>query len=260
MSQVSKAIIFAAGLCSRLGPHTKDLPKTLLKVGELTILDRMIIGLDKVGIKDISIVVGYASTRLRSYVLTTSSTLVQNRIKFDFIENTNLDIGNIYSFWLARNKMIEDFILLNSDVVFHYGILESLIRESSGISALLIDDSKTLGAEEMKVKIKDGGRIIKDITKKLDPKTANGEYIGITKISHDDVSKILEKVDQLLSEKKFPLYYEDAFRLVANESELLSGCSTRGLPWTEIDTVEDMNYARNTVLPRIEEAHASATH
>ena len=43
----------------------------------------------------------------------------------------------------------------------------------------MIDDTKTLTAEDMKVKVNAKGEI-KDINKELDIKTSFGEYIGIT--------------------------------------------------------------------------------
>jgi len=250
MSQPSKAIILAAGVGSRLGPYTTDLPKTLLPVGDLTIFDRMVIGLDKIGVNDILVITGYAASSLQSHALSFSTKAVQNRIRFEFIKNDNLDIGNIYSFWLARNNMAEDFILVNSDVVCHDGILE-LLSATQYDSALLIDDRKHLGAEEMKVTVNDNGAI-KEISKNIDPLTANGEYIGIMKISPRVAAKVLEKVETLLSKHLYPLYYEDAFRLAAREEDCIFSCSTKGLPWTEVDTIDDMKYARNIILPQIQ--------
>ena len=250
MSQLNKAIIFAAGLGSRMGPYTRGLPKTLLTVGNQTIFDRIILGLDNIGIYDIVVVTGYAGSTLQSHALSCSKNLVEHDLNFEFVTNDNLEIGNIYSFWLARDKMNEDFILLNSDVVFDFGTL-ALLKKNQNPSALLIDDCKPLGIEEMKVKIKEG-QVIKEIRKELDPSEADGEYIGIMKVSNDVAAKVRDKIELLLSQHKFPLYYEDAFGLVAKEEDCLFACSTKGLPWTEIDTIDDMNYARNIILPRIE--------
>jgi len=251
MSRLDRAIIFAAGMGTRLGPQTRDLPKTLLTVGKLSIFDRMIMGLDRIGIKDVVVVIGYAGAGLRSHALLQTSKLVNDRLSFEFITNDSLDIGNIYSFWLAKKKMIEkDALLLNSDVVFDYRILD-LLKADQNPSSLAIDKSMTLGAEEMKVKL-GKGQIIKEMSKELDPSVADGEFIGIMKVSNDVAGKVIDKVEKLLTLQKFPLYYEDAFRLVAHEEDCLAACSTSGLPWTEIDTVDDMNYAQSIIVPQLE--------
>ncbi|MFY3740887.1 MAG: choline kinase [Candidatus Nitrosomirales archaeon] len=244
------AIILAAGMGSRLGEYSKHLPKTLLTVGNSTIFDRMVVGLSMIGIKDIVVITGHAASTLETHALSYSSKLVNNNVNFHFIRNNNLDIGNIYSFWLARGRMNEDFILLNSDVVFDYGIL-NLLKNDIHSSSLVIDDSKTLGEEEMKVNVTEG-EIIKEISKKLDPISADGEYIGIMKLSSGDATKVIEQVERLMSEKQFPLYYEDALRRIANNNDFLVACSTKGLPWTEIDTVEDMQYAQTIILPQLQ--------
>jgi choline kinase len=250
MTKPQHAIVFAAGLGSRLGTYTQDIPKTLLKFGDATVFDRIIVGLEGIGIRNVTVVTGYLGSTLQHYASTVSSTLTQNKVHLDFIQNDDLDKGNIYSFWLARNKMTEDFILLNSDVVFDYALLESLVG-SPHDSLLLVDDYKTLGAEEMKVKLNDA-RVIKDISKEIEPSTAGGEYIGIMKVSPKTAEIVLEKVELLLGQGKYPLYYEDAFKLVARENDCLVACSTEGLAWTEIDTVEDLHFARNTLLPKLQ--------
>jgi len=212
--------------------------------------DRMIIGLNRIGVRNVTVVIGHLASTLRQHATTKSSELTENNVSFDFIQNDSLDIGNIYSFWLARSRMTDEFILLNSDVVFDYGILD-LLLSSPHDSALLIDDRKTLGAEEMKVSV-NNRKFVTDISKQLDPSKAAGEYIGIMKISPDTAHLVLDKVELLLNAKKCPLYYEDAFKLVARENECLWTCSTEGLPWTEIDTEQDLNFAIDTIVPKLQ--------
>jgi choline kinase len=249
LSHPNKAIILAAGLGSRLGTYTSHLPKTLLSIGDLTIFDRISVGLDKIGVTDITVVIGYAESKLRSHILSVSTKLVNNRIKYEFIANDDLDRGNIYSFWLARNAMNKDFILANSDVVCHHDILE-LLKKDNHESALMVDDFKSLGAEEMKVNVNKYGAV-KEITKNMKIENAKGEYIGIMKVSRKEAEKALEKTKFLLNNSSIPLYYEDAFSLLAKEEDCLFSCSTEGLPWTEVDTIDDMNNARNITLPQI---------
>jgi len=249
MVKIDRAIILAAGRGSRLGSFTEGLPKTMLRIGDLTIFDRIVMGLDRIGIKEIVVVIGYAGSRLKTHTTTISQKLIQNRVDFEFIDNDNLAIGNIYSFWRAKGKIDRDFILVNSDVVFHHGVLDLLSASPHGTS-LLVDDFKKLGEEEMKVKVNANG-FVKEMTKEIDPSTANGEYIGIMKVSKSVADIVLSKVEMLLAKEEYPLYYEDAFKLVAREQDCLYACSTRALPWAEVDTIEDMHKATNTILPQI---------
>ena len=57
-----KAILPVAGYATRLFPLTKDLPKTLLKVGDKTLLDHTIEKIEELGINDI-----YITTNAKFY-------------------------------------------------------------------------------------------------------------------------------------------------------------------------------------------------
>lgn len=91
--EFNKAIIVAAGLGSRLGDLTKDIPKSLLKIGKDTIIERNINTLKKNGIEDIGIVVGYKKEKIME-LLGDGYTYIFN----PFYENTN----NMASLWFAK--------------------------------------------------------------------------------------------------------------------------------------------------------------
>jgi choline kinase len=234
---INRAIILAAGSSTRLRPLTNNIPKTLLKVGRATILDIAISILHRFNIDDIIIVTGHAADTLEEHV---HKHYNNNTIRFRFIRNDKLHLGNIYSFYIAREYMDTDFILLNSDVLFHPKILEYLL--SYDVSALAVDDHKMLGEEEMKVKVNESG-IIKDISKGIPIKEADGEYIGVMKLTSKDANTIIKSITHLFNQGRYNLYYEDAIRLVAHEHDLFYKCSTRGLQCIEIDTHKDLNDA-----------------
>jgi choline kinase len=125
-------------------------------------------------------------------------------------------------------------------VLFHPNILEYLL--SYDVSALAIDDHKELGEEEMKVKVNESG-IIKDISKGIPIKEADGEYIGVMKLTSKDANTIIKSITHLFNQGRYNLYYEDAIRLVAHEHDLFYKCSTRGLQCIEIDTHKDLKDA-----------------
>jgi hypothetical protein len=59
--KVDNAIILAAGRGSRMGSLTNDLPKPLIQVNGIPIIETSILNLIEVNIKNIYIVVGYKS-------------------------------------------------------------------------------------------------------------------------------------------------------------------------------------------------------
>jgi choline kinase len=151
-------------------------------------------------------------------------------------------MGNVYSFYAARELFREPLVLINSDLVFAHEILSALLA-STAANAMVVDDRKKLGIEEMKVAVRDG--LITCISKELDPAIADGEYIGMLKVS-PSIAEALEDSLHRLVQSAPDKYYEDAFQLLISEGIYLHKVSTGGAPCMEIDTFEDLALARNS--------------
>lgn len=65
---MTKAIILAAGVGSRIRPLTDNCPKSLLKIGETTIMERMLTNIQKSGINEVIIVLGYLEEQIKTFV------------------------------------------------------------------------------------------------------------------------------------------------------------------------------------------------
>jgi NDP-sugar pyrophosphorylase family protein len=64
-----KAVILAGGKGARLAPYTKILPKPLMPIGDMPVLEVLLLQLKRTGIKDIVITVGHLAALLRTYFL-----------------------------------------------------------------------------------------------------------------------------------------------------------------------------------------------
>jgi len=232
-----KAVILAAGIGRRLLPLTEYKPKALLEAGGKSLLHYQLESLRKnMDLKDVYIVTGHCSKLIENFAH--SCKIIENpRYK---------DTNNIYSLWLMKNRVKEGFILLNSDVLFHEQILEKIIK-SDFENAIIVDDYKDLGEEEMKIVLNDNKLV--EISKDIEPKKATGEYIGISKFSKSCAKVLFDKIDELIREGKTSEWYEKAFTEIVNDLDIY-GVSTDGLPWIEIDDFTDLKNAQ-TVANRI---------
>src|SRR5436190_17293719 len=145
-----KGVILAAGKGSRLNGTAGDKPKCLVEMGGMTLLERQVRTLQRVGIDDIVIVVGCQADRVRRVCGSSVS----------YVENARFsETNSLYSLWTARALLSEGFVVLNCDVLFHPGLLDDLLATHVD-AALLIDFLKPgdapLGDEEMKVQVRDG--------------------------------------------------------------------------------------------------------
>ena len=236
-----KAIILAAGKGTRLnGVDLK--PKCLFEVGGETLLARQIAALREVDVNDIVIVLGFEAERIRRLYEHTASFVINSRFE---------ETSSMYSLWLAREHLVDGFVVLNCDVLFHPQLLQRLLT-SPLEDALLVDlvdkNNNHLGDEEMKVKISDG-RVV-DIRKDLDPAEADGENVGIVKFSASGARRLVEEMDALISRGQLKDWAPRAFREFATRFPL-HAISTEDYPWIEIDFPEDYRRAKEEVFPQI---------
>ena len=64
----TKAMILASGRGERMMSLTKDVPKAMLKIGNVTLIEDKILRLSESGIQEIVINVGYLGNHIKDYV------------------------------------------------------------------------------------------------------------------------------------------------------------------------------------------------
>ena len=241
-----RAVIIAAGTGSRLGEYSRDKPKTLVEISGVPILGYTLNNLINEGINDIVIITGYKGHKIKEFIDRNYNNLNVSYVHNDIYDKTN----NIYSVYLAKDELENsDFLLINSDVLFHGGILQTLKRSEKEGTILSVDFSVKLGEEEMKVKVE--GESIVEISKKIPPEEADGEYIGLTRIDRVSSGRFFESVEKTIKEKGTGVFYEEAFQTMIDDGDDLHYESTNGLPWIEIDTPEDLRVAQEDIAPKI---------
>lgn len=234
----SRAVILAAGNGKRMGRLTADRPKAMLEVDGRSLIDRSLDALASFGIADVTLVVGYQQQRLRDHL--------GDRVRF--IENARYrETNSLYSLWLAHEQLIDGAVIMNSDILVSRELLARLV-EAPVEDAVLIDTTSTLGDEEMKVKTWHGFAI--DFSKDLPPAGADGENVGILKFGARGGRRLVRHLDALIAAGEVNAWAPMVFRAVAQEWPLRA-ITTDGLPWTEIDFPEDLDRARQMIVPAI---------
>lgn len=238
-----KALILAAGVGKRLWQVTQHRPKCLIDIGGRSLLHRYLTTLASVGIQRADIVVGYKQEMIRTAVERDSC-----GVAVTFLVNEQFHRGSISSLWVARTALDDDVIIMDADVLFHREILRRLV-ESPYENALLMDETVKQTGEECMVVVA-GGRVIA-LTKKMpDHYDYAGEGVGFLKVKHADTPHVVASLRSCVDKEAWNMEYEDAlleyFRNVKVGHEKIGG-----LPWTEIDFVEDVRKAELEVLPRL---------
>ncbi len=228
-----QAIIMAAGKGSRLGSITDEMPKSFLEIKGKKLIEYSISMLHKYGIWDITIVIGYRDWDFRE--------LLGSVPGIRFVYNPFYEMTNVIgSFWMGMENLHDDFVYLHADTLCDTGIFEDLLF-SEGDMVMPID-MKSCGEEEMKVRI-ENGKIV-ELSKKINPEKADGEFIGIMKIRKNVLNELKKATTELMREKVFGEYFEAAIsRLIGKDKYDIRVVETAGRFWNEIDFAEDYESA-----------------
>ncbi len=236
-------MVLAAGAGRRLVPYTDALPKTLVPVdGDRTILDVSLANFAAVGLTDVVLVTGYKAQALedRKAALEADHGVTLELVFNDRAEEWN----NAYSLWCARDYFERGVLLVNGDTIAPVPVFETLRNAAGGDHDLVIalDDAKELGEEEMKVQLSGEGLLTR-ITKLMDPRTAVGEYIGLTLIEGDAAGPLAHAL-QTTFERDPQLYYEDGYQEHADRGGRIGAAPIGDVEWVEVDDHADLARAR----------------
>tara|TARA_Y100001970_G_C14166467_1_gene821579 strand:- start:578 stop:1318 length:741 start_codon:yes stop_codon:yes gene_type:complete len=170
------SLILSAGLGSRLGQKTKLVPKSLVHVNGVPIIDIQIDSLIKNNVSDIIVVVGYHKQILMKHLKSKWGEIVN----FIFIENNDYDSTNSgFSFTLAAKYIdTKSYIHLNCDTIFTPEILNELIN-SSYLNQIVINTNISLNDNMEQVIVDSKGTIQFMDNKKT--KNAIGKAMGLAK-------------------------------------------------------------------------------
>lgn len=234
------AIILSAGTGSRLRPLTEEIPKPLLMINGMTLLERMVRNIIKNGCEDFLIVVGHKKEKVQDEVQFLHD---KYDINIATVENPNYDTTNTsVSVRLATKKVFDDdVIIINGDNVIDEKIITGLLETPQ--TTLVIDNYKKLNEESFKLEIKDNQ--ITQIGKQIPISSSSGEFIGISKVNKKDLELFNKNLDTLIEQDK-QNYYDLAYKKLSTQTHI-NYFYTDGLKWTEIDDLIDWEYANELI-------------
>lgn len=105
------AVIMAGGEGVRLKPVTNNTPKPMLEVGGVPLLERQILSLSQIGIKNIYISVNYLSDKIEEYFEDGS----RHNVKISYLKESS-KMGTAGSISLIPENPKSPFLVLNGDI------------------------------------------------------------------------------------------------------------------------------------------------
>ena len=236
---IRKAVILAAGVGDRLRPFTNKLPKCLVPVAGVPILDNTLAHLAALGTEDIAVVVGHHKEAIIERYGERHLGMSMNYVVSENYDKTN----NIYSLWLARGHLTQDVLLLEADIFFERAVLERLLLQSGGNLAIVSRHQSWMSGTVVSVDAR--GRIQATVDSQNQPdgfdyskffKTAN-----IYLFRKDFLNRyFLPQLDAYITSRDYGEYYESILITLGHRGKNnLVAVDCDDLKWYEIDDESD---------------------
>ncbi len=243
-----KAIILAAGMGTRIQNYTSGMPKSLIKIHGISILEHTLRNLLQLGIHDIEIVVGYEKQAIIEAIHTMGlpgnfSTTYNNKYA---------STGTAYSLLKGIEKSIGgDVLILEADVMFEAALLQLLTEALTSKDMILVEKFYP-GLDGSFVDL-DAEKFVVDWThKNMRKEGAPIEHlfktININKFSENFVHNILfpKLMDNYNSISSSNQSLESIFHEIVKESpsQIRALDNNKRFKWQEVDDIEDLRLAQ----------------
>jgi 2-aminoethylphosphonate-pyruvate transaminase len=241
-TQVTTAIILAAGMGTRLRETGASLPKGFIRIGGERLIERSIRLLRAAGIKSIYIGTGYGADRYEG---------LKSRYPFiTTVHNPEFAVsGSLFTFFQFRELLSEPVLLLESDLLFEPRAVTSL-SDTAAANAILASGF-TQSGDEVFIQRSASGMLENMSKNKSELIHCDCELVGITRIRPDLFQAMMNWAGQEFEAGRRQRHYEEALVQVARSLPVPVKV-VDDLVWCEIDDASHMKRAMEVVYPKIQ--------
>jgi choline kinase len=227
-------VLLAAGLGSRLGALTRDLPKALIPVAGKPLLFHALGFASLLRPSRIVVVGGFCFSSVAEAVRDFRAG-ADAELPIELVQNTNYRDGNLISLMTARPLLDDGFLVMNVDHIYRPTIASVVAPPVAEVTGF-IDTDRKLGADDMKVERRADGRMAA-ISKTLDKFDCG--YVGMTRVPDALRGAYFDEADRALAEEGRAIHVERILARLA-KTNLAPACrDISGHGWLEVDTADE---------------------
>ncbi len=229
-----QALILAGGKGTRLLPYTATLPKPLMPIGDIPILEILIKQLTQQGVTSIIIAVGHLHHMIEAYFKNGEDYGVT--IKYSLEKQP---LGTAGPISLVMDELEDDFLVLNGDLLTSINFSKLFyFHISNNAAATIAAFTRTVDIDFGVLELNDNSELT-NYTEK--PTFDYKVSMGINVFNKSSIQNIIKK-DEYLD-------IPDLMMLIKNKGDKVF-CYQEDCEWLDIGRVEDYKTAVNTFEDR----------
>lgn len=242
-----KLVILAAGKGQRLGAHAGDSPKSLVAIAGEPYLAWQFSAFARFSFQQKIIVTGYAADKLLSFLST------GNHQDWLAVNNPNFHKGNLYSLAVALPQLEGDgFFIFNADHFYSPKTYAKIFSQEPKDIVVFIDRDRPLGDDDMKAELNADASLLR-MAKTLTQWQAG--YVGVTWVPAHRFMAYQAAFAATADHLGESANVEAVLNELAQKGERIQAVDLSGSWWTEIDTPEDLERARQTIEKHKKDLH-----
>jgi len=236
-----RLVVPAAGRGMRLAGSDNPLPKLLIPILGRPLISHLLRMASATGLfSEVVIILGpWFETVAETIQDLASHIKWQSATEILCIENPKFELtNNVYSLYLARDYLEGEVVVHNSDVLVAPPLLTRLGSGIQGKARVLVERMSPVPEGETKVVV-DSVDQVTDIAEAIESDKPSGRYVGVSAFDSSACEVFRDAVVSLVEHEEVGVFYTKALRMLAMRRPL-NAVWTAGLPWFEIDTIEDL--------------------
>jgi len=235
-----KALILAAGEGTRMRPLTANIPKPLLPVAGKPFLAHIIETLEKLGVSDIYLLIGWKMRTVKEYF--SDGQKFNVNISYLFQEQR---LGTAHAVGIAESVMDSDFLCINGDIVVTKSYIQGLIKfynshKGDTISLAKVDRPELFGVVEL------DGEHVKKITEKPKVPKSNLINAGI----YIFTPNIFDAIKKTTKSARGEYEITESLKILMNKMDIYGFVLDE--PWVEIGRPWDLLRANEILMKELE--------